>query len=93
MFNKIIKGFEWDDRNINHISKHNVTLEEAQEIFIDNPLVRATREHKRIALGKTIDGRYLKVVYIKKERGIIRVITALDASGSEKKYYKKEKGG
>lgn len=93
MINKKIKGFEWDDKNINHISKHNVIPEEVQEVFIEKVLVRVTGNDRRIALGKTVDGRYLKVVYVNKEQGMIRVITALNMSDRDKKYYKREKGG
>ena len=30
--------FDWDDSNLNHIAKHGVDREEAQEIMLGDPL-------------------------------------------------------
>jgi len=83
-----IRGFEWDSANIGHMAKrHGVTPEEAEEVFDGNPVFRKTYESRRIALGQTGDGRYLFVVFMLKEGGVIRVITARDMVDSERRYY------
>lgn len=30
-----VTGFEWDDANIEHIAKHHVVPEEAEQVFFD----------------------------------------------------------
>lgn len=92
MVNKEYKGFEWDDGNVCHIGDHGFTPQEIEALFTGKVLVRVTRDGRRIALGQTIGGRYLKVIHEKKENGIIRVITAYNMKSAEKKYYKREKG-
>ena len=87
-----ITGFDWDFRNINHIARHNVQPEEAEEVFFNAPLFRKTREGLRVALGRTDDGRYLFVVFAIKPDGKVRVVTARDKSDAERRYYRKEKG-
>lgn len=87
-----ITNFDWDEKNEIHISFHNVTPEEAEEVFIDNPIYRKSREGKYLAFGQTLEGRYLTVVFVCKRKGIIRVITARDMDKKERKLYRREKG-
>lgn len=85
----IVNGFEWDQANEGHISKHNVLAEEVEEVFSESQLIRVARNERMYALGKTFYGRYLFVVFEKKGNGIIRVITSRDMNKNEKKLYKK----
>ena len=41
------------------------------------------------ALGVTDDGRYLFVVFRRKPRGVVRVITARDMEPKEKRLYRR----
>ncbi len=89
-----VKGFEWDERNINkNWEKHKVTHLECEEIFFNEPLIvqqdktHSTSEERYFALGKTDRGRVLFVVFtIRGDK--IRVISARDASKKERRYYK-----
>lgn len=92
MVNKEYKGFEWDNGNVWHLGDHGFTPQEIEALFTEKVVVRVTRDGRRIALGQTIGGRYLKVIYEKKENGIIRVITAYDMKPAEKRHYKSKKG-
>lgn len=53
-----VTGFDWDEANISHIAKHNVTPAEAEEIFfdqqnvLDNDLDHSQTEQRFIIIGK-----------------------------------------
>lgn len=87
-----IKKFDWDERNIEHIARHNITPEEAEDIFPE-ALFRKGREGRLLVYGVTDSGRYIFVAAALKSGGIIRVITARDMTQSERRYYLREKGG
>lgn len=86
-----INRFDWNDANIDHIARHNVTTDEAEEAFLD-ALLRKGRDGRLLVYGVTDPGRYLFVVAALKQDGVVRVITARDMSNSEKRYYLREKG-
>jgi len=86
-----IRSFDWDNRNIEHIARHNVTPDEAEEVFL-GALFRKGREGKLLVYGVTDSGRFLLVVAALKPGGVIRVVTARDMTQSERRYYLREKG-
>jgi uncharacterized DUF497 family protein len=82
--------FEWDDNNIEHIARHNVTPDEVEDIaFDDEPWIRKGREGTRYMLGYTVAGRYLFTVYTLTSKGVARVITAMDMDEKTRKLYRK----
>lgn len=84
-----IREFEWDDNNIEHISRHGVSPDEVEDVaFDDDPWIRKGRKGTRYMLGHTIAGRYLFVVYFLKSKGIARVITAMDMDEKTRKLYR-----
>lgn len=85
--------FIWDEKNIEHIARHNVEPEEAEEAFFDTMRVRFDAHSGNLGIiGSTEEGRRLVVIYVKKEGKRYRVITARDADESEKKQYKRRNG-
>ena len=87
-----IKDFEWDDCNVLHIELgHGVKPEEAEEVFAANPLFRKTKKGHYVAMGPTLDGRYLTIVFELKNNGIARVITGWDMTHAEKGLWSKHK--
>lgn len=85
-----ITWFEWDNSNIEHIARHNISPDEVEDVaFDDEPWIKKGREGTRYMLGCTVAGRYLFTVYISKGKGIARVITAMDMDEKTKKLYKK----
>jgi hypothetical protein len=82
--------FEWDDKNIEHIARHNVEIDEAEAVFDNRPMIVRIQEGKFLAIGQTDEGRYLVVVFVRKP-GRTRVITARDLSEREKKRLKRKK--
>jgi uncharacterized DUF497 family protein len=83
--------FDWDDGNLIHIDGHRVSHEEAEEAFLDPDRLRADaynarRERRRAFIGATEAERVLYVVYTMRD-GRIRVVTAYDATDTERRKY------
>ena len=89
--------FDWDKGNINKNSqKHNVADKESEEIFFDSRLRvyydkgHSKKEERYYALGKTLKGRTLFVVFtIRNDK--IRIISARDINKKENIEYEKTK--
>lgn len=88
-----INSFDWDEKNENHIAEHGVAIFEVEEVILfGKPFYERSREGKYIAYSVTEEGRYLFIVFVIKDSGRIRVISARDMTEKEKHYYKKRKG-
>ena len=83
-----IKAFDWDEHNVEHISRHGVDDYEVEEVFEGSVYLRRVRDAYTL-LGSTSAGRRLFVVIARKEGGVIRPITARDMTGSERRLYEK----
>ena len=65
-----------------HIYEHGVTEEKVSQILSRPGEDRAGDEDSRVAIGQTVEGRYLKVVYTRDPTpGSVFVITAFDLRG------------
>lgn len=65
-----------------HIYGHDVSEQEVEEILRRPGEDRPGREGSRVAIGRTTDGRYLRVIYVPDpEPDSIFVITAYDLRG------------
>jgi uncharacterized DUF497 family protein len=86
------EGFDWDEGNLTkNPSRHQVTNEEAEEIFFQRPLVgehsRPGDEERRwFAIGRSRSDRVLRIVFTLRGRRI-RVISARAASRRERQAY------
>jgi uncharacterized DUF497 family protein len=83
-------AFDWDEHNIAHIARHDVTRPEVEEVFRRDPVIvlayTQDGENRFRAHGTTARGRYLTVAYVERcER--IRPITAYDMTRKDKKLY------
>jgi uncharacterized DUF497 family protein len=76
--------FEWDDRNIEHISRHGFLPDEVEEVFAGTAKTRRTRGKLYLIYGKTLAGRYTIVVYRRWVGRHIRVVTAREMTNREK---------
>jgi len=84
---------DWDDANEEHIARHGVRPEEAEETLMDPrrtkaPAYSTERERRRAALGATMDGRLLFVVYTVRH-GRLRVVAARDATARQRRRYRR----
>lgn len=82
-----ITAFLWDDANIAHIAAHGVSPEEAEQALSRAPRARRARFDRYVAVGPTEGGRFLAVVFRQLGSGVVRVITARDATPKEKRAY------
>jgi hypothetical protein len=86
-------GFDWDDGDVQkNWERHRVAPEEAENVFLNEPLVVAgdirhsTREKRYYALGQTSRGRLLFVAFT--IRGaLLRVISVRDMNRKERDTY------
>lgn len=82
--------FDWDQANTDHLARHQVDPEEAEQVLANNPLIMETGERKgearTVCLGRTDAGRPLIVVYTNRG-GRIRVVTAYPAKRKKRKIY------
>jgi uncharacterized DUF497 family protein len=89
-----ITGFEWDDGNILHLALgHGIEPEEAEEVLAIAPVFRRTRRAHYAAFGPALSGRLLVVIFERKSRGIVRVITGWDMKVAERRYYDSHRRG
>lgn len=86
--------FDWNDGNIQHIARHNVAPEEAEQVIQNDPVdvgvTLRNNEARKLHLGETNAGRVLFVVATE-QNGLIRVVTARPARRGERDFYSKHK--
>lgn len=92
-----IQGFLWDeeddeDGNVAHIARHGVDADEVEEALTLRPLVLRTGDGRYLGYGKTADGRPLFVVFVPKEAGLVKPLTARTMTDREKRLYRKKAG-
>jgi len=63
-----------------------------QEVSANKPLFRKTRKAHYAVFGKTLEGRYITVVFDLKAGGVARPITGWDMDRAEVRYYRKHRG-
>jgi uncharacterized DUF497 family protein len=86
-------AYEWDENKAaTNLSKHGVSFDEAKTVF-DDPLYvdfydpdHSLGEHRFILLGQSAKGRLLFVSYMERN-GSIRLISAREATPSERRAY------
>ena len=65
-----------------HIYKHRVSEDEVEEILVNPVEDRLGREGSRVALGRTVAGRFLRVIYVPDpEPNSVFVVTAYELAG------------
>ena len=86
-------GFQWDKGNIDkNLIRHNVESWECEQIFFNEPLIvlddleHSVSEERYAAFGKTDAGRFLAVIFTRRDR-LIRIISARDMNQKERKFY------
>ena len=81
-------AFEWDERNIAHIARHNVAPEEVEEACDNNPYILKGRGGTYLTYSQTDNGRFLLVIAKYKGKETVRIITARDMTERERKLCK-----
>lgn len=92
-----VEGFEWDLGNARKNEKHGVTQSEAEQVFVNEPLLLSDNKHSHneprfYALGKTNKERLLNVTFTFRDNGTkIRVISARPMHRKERSIYEQNK--
>jgi len=87
----IVKYLVFDEYNLKHIKRHNVTTEEIKEVGKNFIYHRKTHTGRYLAVGRT-GKRIITLVIRRISLGKYYLITARDASKRERKdIYEKEK--
>ena len=88
-------GFDWDDGNLKHLARHKVTVEEAEQVLLHDPVEIDYQvvdgEERFAAVGMTAPGRVLTIIWTDRE-GLVRVITAFDSSADDRAVYLSKRG-
>ena len=87
-------AFEWHSAKAqSNLEKHGVSFDEAATVF-DDPLQvhypdnrHSIGEQRFICLGASDHGRLLMLAYTEPAQDVIRIITAREASPTERKIY------
>jgi uncharacterized DUF497 family protein len=87
--------FDWDDANIAHIARHNITPAEAEAVLLADPYdldYQVRNGEERVEqIGATGAGRILAVVTTVR-RGKTRVVTAYPATKRQQAVYFNARG-
>ena len=87
--------FLWDSANVNHIARHNISPEEAEQVVRNTPLdlERQLRggEERILHLGETDAGRVLFVILTERNHAL-RIVTAHPAKKRARMFYALQKG-
>jgi uncharacterized DUF497 family protein len=83
----------WDDWNLEHITKHDVVREEAEEVIFGGPVVFKSYKERLVLIGPTSLGRMLAVIVgaVPGSSHVYYVFSARPASRKERRYYEQQK--
>ena len=83
--------FRWNEWNLEHVTKHGVTTDEAEQIVTaaKPPFPESGGEDKLRVWGQATAGRYLQVVYILDPDGTVFIIHARPLTTAEKRRFKR----
>lgn len=84
-----IRDFIWDDENVAHIGRHQVSTDEVEEALTAHPVILRGPDGRYLAYGRTAAGRRLFAVYVPRPGGKVRILTARDMTEKEKRFYRK----
>ena len=86
--------YEWHNQKaINNLKKHSISFDEASTVFRDplalifDDLDHSENDSREIIIGQSIAGRLLLCIFVENESGIIRIISARQATNKERADY------
>lgn len=87
--------FDWDEANLDHIARHGVSREEAEQVILNDP-VDGWRQHQDgeerfMQIGVTNAMRVL-VVIVTWRGDLVRVVSAFPAPPGLRSFYAAERG-
>ncbi len=85
----VIGELYWDDENVQHIARHNVSPQEVEDVCFGVYIGKRESNQRYVLSGQTVAGRYLNVVIERVGKGVFRPITAFEMSDNYKRRYRK----
>jgi uncharacterized DUF497 family protein len=86
--------FDWDDKNIGHLARHQIAPAEAEQVIRNRPIDLDTYlrngEERTFQVGETDSGR-IPIVVSTMLDGITRVVTAWPAKERLRRYFSTQK--
>ena len=89
-------GFKWDEECEEHLSRHRITADEAEQVFLNGPVWAPNKKARRgiwKMVGWTDGGRALTIIVnMHDDENVLGVITGYDATASDvTRYLKKQR--
>lgn len=83
--------FRWNEWNVEHIARHGVAPEEAENVvrFAKNPFPRKIEEDKWLVWGRGTGGRFLQVIYVMDQDRTVYIIHARSLDRREKRRFRR----
>ena len=88
-----IRLLVWDDWNITHIARHQVSREEVEQACHGDHIFLESYRGRLILIGPTAAGRILAVILAPEGDDVYYVVTARSADRKERRIYREQKGG
>ena len=88
-----IRKLRWDEWNIAHIARHDVTQDEVEQVVLGNVLVQKGKKGRTALVGPVDSGRILRVILDPEGKGMYYPVTAHIASKKDRDLYKQKKEG
>ncbi|MEZ4667875.1 MAG: BrnT family toxin [Anaerolineae bacterium] len=89
----VVKKLIWDNWNVAHIARHQVTQEEVEEVCQGEVVVLDAKKGRLMVAGLTTANRFISVVLDPElQEGVYYPVTARSSSRKERRHYTAEKG-
>ncbi len=89
-----IIGLIWNEWNIIHIARHDITQVEVEEVCQNNPVIEQGKKGRLLIIGFTFTSRAITAILDPEDQeGIYYPVTARPASRRERKIYEYKKSG
>jgi len=75
-----------------HIARHDVRIEEVEEIIFGRHVTFRSRYGYYGIIGRTDAGRYLTIIVAARRRGVYSLVTARAADEAERRLYQRRRG-
>jgi len=90
----VVKRLIWEQTNINHIARHEVTPQEVEEVCRNKPVILTGHSGRVVAIGYTNQNRPVSVIlHPKFPLGTYYPVTARTTDKKERKHYQEQKKG
>mgnify|MGYP001213543161 CR=1 FL=1 len=89
----VVEKLLWDAWNVAHIARHEVTVDEVEDICQQTPIASETYGGRLRVIGRTEGGKILTAIRSpQNEEGVYYPVTARTASWKERQLYRDRRG-